>query len=142
MSISGLAFLGACLSHCAANCQPGSLHINNSRPTWVTRAVFISQWSEPRHQRKVQVLLEAQKTLGSSSESLSILLLLSAHLAWDLGRLAVIQMRHHFNGDASWLSLARVPKGHVEMFAFEICREYLLMHFNKESSAHLGALIG
>lgn len=35
-----------------------------------------------------------------------------------------------------------VPQGHAEMFAFEICREYLLMHFNKESSAQLGAVIG
>lgn len=82
------------------------------------------------------------KTLGSSPKPLSTLLLLSAYSAWDLGRLAVIQMRHHFNTDASWLILARVPQGRVEMFAFEICREYLLMHFNKESSAQLGAVIG
>lgn len=82
------------------------------------------------------------KTLGSASESLSIMLPQSASSAWDLGSLTVIQMRHHFNTGASWLSLARVPQGHVEMFAFEICREYLLTHFNKESSAQLGAVIG
>lgn len=82
------------------------------------------------------------KTLGSSPKPLSTPLLLSAYSAWDLGRLAVSQMRHHFNTDASWLILAPVPQGRVEMFAFEICREYLLMHFNKESSAQLGAVIG
>lgn len=120
-------------------CKLSTWVMGHSRPTWVARAVFIPLWVKPRQHRKVQVLLEAQ---SSSPKPLSTLLLLSAYSAWDLGRLAVIQMRHHFNTDASWLILARVPQGRVEMFAFEICREYLLMHFNKESSAQLGAVIG
>lgn len=59
--ISALALLEACLSYCVANCQPVSLAISNSRPTGVARAVFIPQWSRPRHPSKAQVLPAAQR---------------------------------------------------------------------------------
>lgn len=43
------------------HCQPGPLVISDSRPTWVVRAVFTPPWSKPRHPRKAQVLLGAQR---------------------------------------------------------------------------------
>lgn len=101
-AILALALLGVCLSHCVVNCVLASV-IPGPRG-WSELCSFLSRVNagaseKCRYFRK-------HKDPGLFIKITQHFSLLSAYSAWDLGTLTVIQMRHHFNTGASWLSLA------------------------------------